>query len=75
MAKEKFLKHDVLTPELLHQLHEWNKKATENGLSLAERALDWVLEQEGVTSVIVGASSVEQLENNMKAAYNRQNKD
>ena len=75
MAKEKFLKHDALTPELLHQLHEWNKEATENGLSLAERALDWVLEQEGVTSVIVGASSVEQLEKNIKAAYNRQNKD
>lgn len=75
MAKEKFLKHDALTPELLHQLHEWNKEATENGLSLAERALDWVLEQEGVTSVIVGASSVEQLEKNMKVAYNRQNKD
>lgn len=38
----------------------------EDGMTLAEKALAWILEQQGVTSVLVGASSPEQLERNMK---------
>ena len=37
-----------------------------NRLSLPEYALRWILQQEGVTSVLVGASSVEQLKQNLR---------
>jgi L-glyceraldehyde 3-phosphate reductase len=36
---------------------------------MAEKALRWVLQQEGVTSVLVGASSVEQLEKNLRCIF------
>ena len=66
MSKEKFLRHDMLTPELLEYLQQLNKQAEERGETLAEMALSWILQQKGVTSVLVGASSVEQLEKNLK---------
>lgn len=66
MAKNKSLTHDKLTPELLAQLRELNKDAADRGETLAEMALAWILHQAGVTSVLVGASSVGQLEKNMK---------
>ena len=68
MAQGKFLKSDMLTPELIAQLRAWNSEASACGKTLAEKALAWILEQRGVTSVIVGASSVGQLEKNLKAA-------
>ena len=67
MAKEKFLRHDMLTPELLRQLRQWNGEAQAEGRTLAEHALRWILRQRGVTSVLVGASSTEQLEKNLRA--------
>ena len=66
MAKEHFLKHSTLTPELLEQLRAWNQQAGERGETLAEMALAWILQQKGVTSVLVGASSTEQLGKNLK---------
>lgn len=69
MAKEHFLKHSALTPELLEQLKKWNDEAASEGETLAEKALAWILKQKGVTSVLVGASSVEQLEKNMKCVH------
>lgn len=66
MAKNKSLTHDKLTPELLAQLRELNKEAADRGETLVEMALAWILHQAGVTSVLVGASSVGQLEKNMK---------
>ena len=68
MAKEKFLKKDMLTPELLTQLQQWNTEAEGRGMTLAEMALDWILQQPGVTSVLVGASSTAQLAKNIKVA-------
>lgn len=65
MAKQHFLKSDMLTPELLEQLREWNEQAKANHQTLAEMALAWILAQQGVTSVIVGASSVAQLKQNL----------
>lgn len=67
MAQEHFLKHFALTPELLATLRQWNAEAEAEGRTLAERALRWILQQQGVTSVLVGASSVEQLQTNIKA--------
>ena len=66
MAKAKFLRPDMLTDELLEQLRQWNDEAAARGMSLAERALRWILEQQGVTSVLVGASSTRQLEQNLR---------
>ena len=72
MAKEHFLKSDMLTPELLEQLREWNEQAKANHQTLAEMALAWILAQQGVTSVIVGASSVDQLKNNIHVLHLKQ---
>lgn len=69
MAKEKFLRHDMLTPELLAQLKAWNAEAQAEGRTLAAKALHWIMEQEGVTSVLVGASSTEQMDKNLKSIY------
>lgn len=67
MAKEHFLKHSMLTPELLAHLKQLNSQAAEQGKTLAEMALAWILQQKGVTSVLVGASSPEQLMKNLHA--------
>ena len=67
MANEKFLRPDMLTPELLTQLRAWDAEARAEGRTLAANALRWILRQEGVTSVLVGASSTAQLETNLKA--------
>ena len=69
MAKEEYLKRSALTPELLERLKTWNAEAAERGETLAEMALAWILQQKGVTSVLVGASSVTQLEKNMKCVH------
>lgn len=66
MAKNKFLKADRLTPELQRQLETIRHEAQEHNQTTAQRALSWILEQDGVTSVLVGASSVEQLKDNLQ---------
>lgn len=66
MTKGKFLKPEMLTNQLLETIRSYNQEAQAQGMTLAERALAWILEQEGVTSVLVGASSTEQLARNMK---------
>ena len=65
MSKGKFLKESMLTPELLQKLRRYNEIAESRGETLAEMALAWILHQKAVTSVLVGASSVAQLEKNM----------
>ena len=69
MARNHFLKKERLTPELIDHLQGLNNKATERGESLAEMALSWVLHQKGVTSVLVGASSPEQLQRNLRSVH------
>ncbi len=66
MAKAKFLRPDMLTPELLERLRQWNAQAESRGETLAEMALAWILHQRGVTSVLVGSSSTGQLSKNLK---------
>ena len=66
MAKEHFLKSERRTPELLEYLRQLEAKAQASNRSIAQEALKWVLDQKGVTSVLVGASSVEQLKNNLQ---------
>ena len=66
MSKGKFLKESMLTEELLSKLRAYNEEAKGRGMTLAEMALAWILEQRGVTSVLVGASSTQQLEKNLR---------
>lgn len=61
-----FLKKEALTPEVLSKIQALNERAAMRGQSLAEMALAWLLKNETVTSVIVGASSVEQLGDSLK---------
>lgn len=53
-----------LSEEKLSKIRELNELAQRRGQSLAQMALVWVLRQEAVTSVLIGASSVKQLEDN-----------
>lgn len=71
MTHSQFLRPDMLTPELLAQLKEWNATATGMGMTLAQYALKWVLDHRNVASVIVGASSVEQLKSNLSIASDK----
>ena len=66
MSRASSLTNDMLTPELLQYLQELSTEAQSKGISIAELALRWILEQKGVTSVLVGASSTAQLEKNIK---------
>jgi L-glyceraldehyde 3-phosphate reductase len=48
-------------------LQQLNRLAATRGQSLAQMALSWVLRDRRITSVVVGASSVQQLEDNIAA--------
>lgn len=66
IARGGFLKKEALTPEVLGKIQALNERAAMRGQSLAGMALAWLLKNETVTSVIVGASSVEQLGDSLK---------
>lgn len=66
IARGGFLKKEALTPEVLSKIQALNERAAMRGQSLAEMALAWLLKNETVTSVTVGASSVEQLGDSLK---------
>ena len=61
---------DVLTEENLRRIRALNEIASKRGQSLAQMALAWVLRDERVTTALIGASSVEQLEDNVAALDN-----
>ena len=60
-----YFPHGQLTDELRARLRALNDIARERGQSLAQLALAWTLRDERVTSTLIGASSVEQLEQNV----------
>ncbi|MBE6283709.1 MAG: L-glyceraldehyde 3-phosphate reductase [Mediterranea massiliensis] len=70
IARGGFLKKEALTDETMQKIMALNKIAQNRGQSLAEMALAWLLKDDLVTSVIVGASSVAQLDKNLKAVNN-----
>ncbi|CAM5307155.1 L-glyceraldehyde 3-phosphate reductase OS=Kitasatospora aureofaciens OX=1894 GN=HS99_0020780 PE=3 SV=1 [Kitasatospora aureofaciens] len=67
MSVGRFLTEEVLTGPKLEQLRALNKVAERRGQSLAQLALCWVLRDPRVVSVIIGASSVAQLDQNLDA--------
>lgn len=70
IAKGGHLKKEALTEPLLARLKALDDLAARRGQTLAEMSLAWLLKDELVTSVIIGASSVAQLEDNLKAIRN-----
>lgn len=71
MARNTSLRPSTLDENLLQQLQHLNSVAQQRGEELARMALAWILAQEGVTSVLVGASSVEQLQRNMQCLHSK----
>ena len=66
-ARDSSLSPDLLTDEALEKIRALNELARGRGQTLAQLALAWVLRDERVTSALVGASSVEQLEDSVAA--------
>jgi L-glyceraldehyde 3-phosphate reductase len=66
-AQDGSLQREMLTEENLAHVRALNEVAKKRGQSLAQMALAWTLRDERVTSTLIGASSVQQLEENVKA--------
>ena len=71
-SKNGFLKAEHITEGRLNQIRQLNDIAQKRGQSLAQMALAWLLKDERVTTVLIGASSVEQLDNNINSLDNLQ---
>jgi L-glyceraldehyde 3-phosphate reductase len=69
-ARNASLDKAVLTPEFVQKLRKLNELAQSRGQSLAQMALAWNLKDELVTSVIIGASSTAQIDDNLNAIRN-----
>ncbi len=69
-AQGKSLSDDMLTEETLRHVRALNEIAQQRGQSVAQLAIAWVLRDERVTSALIGASSVKQLEDNLAAVQN-----
>ncbi|WP_425395085.1 L-glyceraldehyde 3-phosphate reductase [Aeoliella sp.] len=67
-----FLQASDITDQRLDQIRRLNEMASSRGQSLAQMALAWVLRDARVTTVLIGASSVEQLEQNVACLENRE---
>ncbi|MGD0617710.1 MAG: L-glyceraldehyde 3-phosphate reductase [Bryobacteraceae bacterium] len=65
-----FLKRGDVTEARLNQIRALNKVARSRGQSLAQLALAWVLRQDAMTSSLIGASRVEQIEQNVAVIGN-----
>ena len=66
-ARGVFLKPERLTPAMLAKLNALNDIAQERGETLSALAIKWLLKDPRSTSVLIGASSVSQLDENLKA--------
>ena len=66
-----FLKADKITPQLQSRIKKLNDIALARGQSLAQMSLVWVLRDSRVTSALIGASRVSQIEENVQALGNR----
>jgi L-glyceraldehyde 3-phosphate reductase len=62
------LRRDQITEQTLAHVRALNEIARERGQSLAQMAISWTLRDDRVTSALIGASSVGQLEENLAAA-------
>ena len=61
------LQTDEITPERLNQIKALHQLAGQRNQSLAQMAIAWLLKDKRITTVLIGASSVQQLDNNIDA--------
>ena len=66
----RFLRPEHITDAVLAQTHALDALARARGQSLAQMALAWVLRQPAVTSALIGASKISQIEDNLGAVKN-----
>ncbi|MBS0030127.1 L-glyceraldehyde 3-phosphate reductase [Chitinophaga sp. 22321] len=65
-----FLQEGEVTPAKIEKVKKLNSLAQQRGQSLAQMALAWILKDKRITTVLIGASSVAQLDNNLDALKN-----
>ena len=66
-----YLQKEQVTEELIKKIFQLNQLAEQRGQTLAEMALAWVLNDKRVTSVVIGTSSLAQLQDNLNVMNNR----
>ena len=69
-TRNHFLKSESITSELQEKIFDLNKIAEARSQTLAQMALAWILSRKGVTSVLCGASSIQQIKECVKAPLN-----
>ena len=69
-AEGRFLTGDMITDERLSHVRALNDMAAARGQELSQMAIAWVLRDPRVTSALIGASSIEQLEQNIASLGN-----
>lgn len=70
-SRSRFLTPANITKEKLKKIQLLNEVAQKRGQSLAQMALSWVLKDSRVTSVLIGASSVTQIDDDLKSLENQ----
>jgi L-glyceraldehyde 3-phosphate reductase len=65
-----FLQKDQVTEEVINKVKALNEIAEKRGQSLAQMAIAWLLKDERITSVLIGASSMDQLDQNLMSLNN-----
>ncbi|MFE9577642.1 L-glyceraldehyde 3-phosphate reductase [Nocardia sp. NPDC006044] len=70
-AQDKSFQNELLTPEMIDRLRKLNALADKRGQTLAQLALAWALRDDRVTSLVIGASTTDQLEQNVAALETR----
>lgn len=65
-TKSVFLHESDVTPEVIAKVSKLNEIAAGRGQTLAQMALSWVLRRNRVTTVLIGASKVKQIEDNVQ---------
>jgi L-glyceraldehyde 3-phosphate reductase len=69
-SRKEFLRPEMLTDQVLTKIKQLNQIAEGRGQTLAQMALAWLLKDNRITSVLIGASSTEQLNDNLKTLNN-----
>jgi L-glyceraldehyde 3-phosphate reductase len=65
-----FLQKSAITFDLVEKLIKLDEMARKRGQSLAQMALSWILKDKRITSVLIGASSIEQLKDSLACLKN-----
>lgn len=68
----RFLKEAAVSEELLNKIRALNEIASQRGQTLAQMALSWILRDGDITSVLIGASRVSQILDNIGIAHTAQ---